>query len=50
MLKNYAENEAGKFVPELFLFSKKALYEVKASGLELRSRAIDQEICSILIF
>ena len=33
--KNHAENEGGKLVPDLFLFFKKALYEVKASGLEL---------------
>ena len=31
--KNYAENETGKLVPDQFLFFKKALYEVKASGL-----------------
>ena len=33
--KNYAENEAGKLVPDRFLFFKKALYYVKASGLQL---------------
>ena len=33
--KNNAENEAGRLVPDLFLFFKKALYEVKASGLQL---------------
>ena len=33
--KNHAENEGGKLVPDLFLFFKKALYEVKASGLQL---------------
>ena len=33
--KNHAENEAGRLVPELFLWFKKALYEVKASGLQL---------------
>ena len=33
--KNHAENEAGRLVPDLFLFSKKALYEVKASDLQL---------------
>ena len=32
---NYAENEAGKLVPERFLFFKKALYEVKEGGLQL---------------
>ena len=29
--KNKAENEAGRLVPDLFLFFKKALYEVKKS-------------------
>ena len=33
-LQNHAENEAGRLVPELFLLFKKALYEVKASGLQ----------------
>ena len=33
--KNHAENKAGRLVPELFLFFEKALYEVKASGLQL---------------
>ena len=33
--KNNADNEAGRLVPDLFLFFKKALYEVKASGLQL---------------
>ena len=33
-LKNHAE-EAGRIVPDLFLFFIKALYEVKASGLQL---------------
>ena len=33
--KNHAENEAGRLVPHLFLFFEKALYEVKANGLEL---------------
>ena len=32
--KNHAENEAEKLVPDLFLFCKKALYEVKLSGLQ----------------
>ena len=31
--KNYAENEGGKLVPDFVLFSKKALYEIKAIGL-----------------
>ena len=30
--KNHAENEAGRLVPDLFLYD---LYEVKASGLQL---------------
>ena len=29
--KNYRENEAGRLVPNLFLFLRKALYEVEAS-------------------
>ena len=33
--KNHAENEAGKLVADLFLLFKKALYEVKAKGLQL---------------
>ena len=32
---NHAENEAGRLVPDLFLFFKKALNEVKVSGLRL---------------
>ena len=30
-----AKNEAGRLVPDLFLFFRKALYEVKASGLQI---------------
>ena len=33
--KNHAENEAGRLVPNLFLFFKKALYEIKANGMQL---------------
>ena len=33
--KNHAKNELGELVPDLFLFSKKALCEVKANGLQL---------------
>ena len=33
--KNYAENEVGRLVPDLFLFFKYASYEVKTSGLQL---------------
>ena len=35
LFKNHAENKAERLVPHLFLFFKQALYEVKASGLEL---------------
>ena len=31
--KNHGENEAGRLVPDFFLFFKKALYKVKASCL-----------------
>ena len=34
-LKTHAQNEAGRVVLDLFLFFRKALYEVKASGLQL---------------
>ena len=33
--ENHGEYEAGKLVPHHFLFFKKALYEVKASDLQL---------------
>ena len=33
--KNYAENEAGRLVPDLFLFFKNALFKVKTSGHDL---------------
>ena len=33
LFKNHPENEAVRLVPDLFLFFKKALYEVKTSGL-----------------
>ena len=33
--KNHAENEVERLVRNIFLFFKEALYEVKASGLEL---------------
>ena len=35
LFKNHAENEAERLVPDLFLFFKKALQEVKASDLQL---------------
>ena len=31
-----AENQAGRLVPDLFLFFKKALFEIKASSQHLR--------------
>ena len=33
--KNLVQNEAGRFVPVLYLFFEKALYEVKTSALQL---------------
>ena len=33
-LKNHTQNEAVTVAPDHFLFFKKALYEVKASGLQ----------------
>ena len=33
--KNYGENEAGRLIADLFLFFKKAIFEVNASGLQL---------------
>ena len=33
--KKYAKNEAGRLISDPFLFFKKALYEIKASGLKL---------------
>ena len=35
LFRNHAENVAGRLVPDLFLFFKKALYEVKVSGQQL---------------
>ena len=34
-LQIHAENEAGRLAADLFLFIKKPIYEVKASGLPL---------------
>ena len=34
-VESHADNEAGRLVPDLFLFFRKALYEVKANGLQL---------------
>ena len=42
--KNYAEDEAGRLVQDLFLFLKKCLNEVKASG----SAALFQYISIVL--
>ena len=36
LFKNHEENEAGRLVPDFFLFFKKNFYEVKANGLQLR--------------
>ena len=33
--KNHAEHEAGRLVPKLFLFYRKPICEVKASGCSL---------------
>ena len=37
LFKNHAQNEEVRLVPDLFLFFKKALYQVKASRLQLGS-------------
>ena len=34
-IKNHAQNEAGRLVPDLSLFFRKALYQLKASGLQV---------------
>ena len=34
-LKHHGKNEAGRLVADLLLFVKKALYEIKTSGLKL---------------
>ena len=46
-LKIIAENEAEKLVPEGFLFFKKALYQVRESGLQLISLYFDSPQISI---
>ena len=33
--QNHAENDVGRLVPDSFLFLKKTLYKVKASGQQL---------------
>ena len=40
LFKNHAQNEDGRLFPDLFLFFKKALYQVKASGLRLSSNIL----------
>ena len=35
LFKNHAEKEAGRLIPDLFLFFKKALYETKTKRLKL---------------
>ena len=40
-LQNRAENETERLVPDLFLFFKEALYEVKASDLKLSFNPAD---------
>ena len=44
-MKN-AENEAGRLGPDIFLFFKKALSQVKESDLQLSS--LQQVVCNIL--
>ena len=34
-IQNHAQNEAGRLVPDLSLFFRKALYQLKASGLQV---------------
>ena len=34
-LKNHLENEAGRLLPDLFLFFKKTLYKIKANDQHL---------------
>ena len=35
-VKNHAENETGRLVPDLFLFSKKGSSDIKVSGQHLK--------------
>ena len=44
--KSYAENDAGKLVPDAFFF-KKTSYQVKANGLRLISLYFDSPQISI---
>ena len=34
-LKNHLENEAGRLLPDLFLFFRKTLYKIKANDQDL---------------
>ena len=40
--KNHAQNEVGRLVPDLFLFFKNVLYEVKSGGLQLNFDIVRQ--------
>ena len=40
--KSYPEDQAGKIVPDLFLFFKKVQYELKAGGLQLSFNIFQQ--------
>ena len=40
--KNHTEHERGRLVPDLFLFFKKGLYEVKPSALWLSFNIFQQ--------
>ena len=56
--KNHGKNEAGRLAPDLLLFFKKALYEVKVvpwfrhimKAECIKFKTADAGICSILIF
>ena len=40
-LQNHAKDEVVRLTPDLFLFLKKALYEVKANGLQISVNIFD---------
>ena len=40
-VESHADNEAGRLVSDLFLFFRKALYEVKASVMQLSFKYFD---------
>ena len=44
LFKNHTQNKAGWLVLDLFLFFKKALHQVKASGLRLSSNIFLQPL------